>query len=398
MSLLFSGLIIFAPLYVWRFQLVGLPTNFLMLYAGLVLLIGIIDILWRGKLGEYISVMKTLPKTVAWFMGLFFIASVISLFVNGVDVAKIGQWIVLYVLPIGLAKLLYYYIKTEVVSRQALVRSLYIFLFAAGLIAIAQYFFLWGLPQDFWGNSAEPKRAIGFFAHPNGFSLFITPLLAYLLPNVKMRVENFSRSIFTASNFWILAWGLGASGLLLSLSRGGWLGLVLAAAVFVLWSSSKKMLLVYGAAAIVAVAVLLSIPNFRYRILLPFHGEKSTVARFSLWETGSKMIKDSPILGQGINGFNYNWDRYNTDPNLQHYNFPHNFILNTWIDTGLLGLLSWLGIVGWGLWFGLKNKSKPYAFGLALCMIAILAHGLIDIPYFKNDLALLFWLLFALSV
>jgi hypothetical protein len=30
-------------------------------------------------------------------------------------------------------------------------------------------------------------------------------------------------------------------------------------------------------------------------------------------------------------------------------------------------------------------------------IIAILVHGLVDVPYFKNDLAVLFWMLIALT-
>jgi O-antigen ligase len=398
MSFLYGLLILLAPLYVWRFELVGLPTNFLMVYAAFVLVIGIIHIIWNKKLKDFYHTMKSLPKLIIVLVSLFFLASLISLFVNGIDLAKFGQWLVLYVLPIGLAKQLYYFIKTEVINKQTILNYIYVFLFAVGVLAILQYFFLIGLPQDFWGNANEPKRAIGFFIHPNGFSLFITPLLAYLLPSVKTRLENLKRQVWSWNTAAILAWIFGAIGLFLSLSRGGWLGLLVAGVIFVLFTSSKKMILGYVLAGLVVLGIIFAVPNFRYRVMLPFMGEKSTVARFSLWETGGKMIKDSPVLGQGIHGFNYNWDKFNTDAGLEHYNFPHNFVLNAWVDLGLLGILSWLGIVALGIFYGVENRAKPYAFGLALFLIAILVHGLIDIPYFKNDLALIFWMILALSL
>lgn len=31
-------------------------------------------------------------------------------------------------------------------------------------------------------------------------------------------------------------------------------------------------------------------------------------------------------------------------------------------------------------------------------MAALLVHGLVDVPYFKNDLAVLFWILISLSI
>jgi hypothetical protein len=221
MNLLFGLLILVAPLYVWRFELAGLPTNFLMVYAAFVLVVGIAYIFWQKKFGDYVDTVKKLPKAVLVIVSLFFVASLISLFVNGIDFPKIAQWLVLFVLPIGLAKLLYYFVKSGVVSREYILRYVYIFLFAVGLYAILQYFFLIGLPADYLGNSSEPKRAIGFFVHPNGFALFITPLLAYLLPHIKVRLENFKNEIWAWNSLAVIAWGVGVVGLLLSLSRGG---------------------------------------------------------------------------------------------------------------------------------------------------------------------------------
>ena len=79
---------------------------------------------------------------------------------------------------------------------------------------------------------------------------------------------------------------------------------------------------------IVIVIVIVSIPNLRWRFLLPFYGEKSAVSRLSLWDTGTKAIKESPVTGLGLTGFSKNWERLNTDPNLDTHNFPHNIFLN----------------------------------------------------------------------
>ena len=36
--------------------------------------------------------------------------------------------------------------------------------------------------------------------------------------------------------------------------------------------------------------------------------------------------------------------------------------------------------------------------GVLLALVAVVVHGLVDVPYFKNDLCLLFWTLVALTV
>ncbi|HMR55225.1 MAG TPA: O-antigen ligase family protein [Candidatus Doudnabacteria bacterium] len=356
----------------------------------------------RGELVEVWKSLFEIPRFLLWSIGLFLVASIISLFVGGFDMAKLAQWLVLYALPIKLGSQLYYLLKKEPNRKQVVINFVYLFLLGTGIVVIAQYFWLVGLPMDFWGNTQEPKRAIGFFTHPNGLALFITPLLAFLLPDLKQRIELLIAEIKEQNIGWsffgVFSWAFGSVALLLSLSRGGWLGLILAAGIFVLFAGGKKLRFVALVAALILSMTVAAVPNLRYRVILPFMGEKSSVARLSLWETGTKMIKDSPVLGKGIHGFNYNWEEFNSDPNLEHYNFPHNFVLNIWIDLGLVGLLSWLAIVGWGIWYGFKNRFKPYAFALMLFLLAILAHGLIDIPYLKNDLAMVFWLIFALSL
>ncbi len=398
---LYASLIAVAPLYIWRFELVGMPTNFFMVYAFAVAVVGGFTILFKGQLKHAWQLLKEIPALLKWSLLAFYLASVISLFVNGFDLPKLAQWLVLYALPIKLAGQLYFFVKQQPEKKKIVLWFIYAFLFGSGIAALLQYFWLISLPPDWWGNTAEPKRALGFFIHPNNLALFITPLLAYSLPHIKNSLESWWGSLpkFLNKNFWpLLAWALGAIALLLSLSRGGWLGFAFSSAVFVFIAGNKRLRTIALATAVVGLLIIVAVPNLRYRVILPFYGEKSSVARLSLWETGTKMIKDSPILGQGVNGFNYNWDKFNTDPNLDHYNFPHNFILNTWIDLGLLGLISWLLIVGFGLWYGFKNRAKPYAFALALFLLAVLTHGLIDIPYFKNDLAMVFWLIFALGL
>ena len=85
---------------------------------------------------------------------------------------------------------------------------------------------------------------------------------------------------------------------------------------------------------------------------------------------------------------------------LEIYLYPHNIFLNFWSELGLIGLLVFI----W-LWFkaGLINLINYWRFktktslawlswGLAGAWLASFVHGLVDVPYFKNDLALMFWL------
>jgi len=92
---------------------------------------------------------------------------------------------------------------------------------------------------------------------------------------------------------------------------------------------------------------------------------------------------------------------------LEIYLYPHNIVLNFWSELGLAGLLLFIWIIGkffvigiwdlfghWPLGFGNleTRKNKYIAIGLIGAVVAIVIHGAVDVPYFKNDLAVIFWL------
>ena len=82
------------------------------------------------------------------------------------------------------------------------------------------------------------------------------------------------------------------------------------------------------------------------------------------------------------------------------YMYPHNIFLNFWTELGLAGMVLFIWIIGKAMHLSLKiyeQKSvyKGIALGLIGAMVAIFVHGLVDVPYFKNDLAVVFWVLLA---
>ena len=84
------------------------------------------------------------------------------------------------------------------------------------------------------------------------------------------------------------------------------------------------------------------------------------------------------------------------------FQYPHTIVLNFWSELGLAGLALFIVIV-WQFFRTLRkacyDDPSRHAFTVALsaAMIVMLVHGLVDVPYFKNDLAMLFWLLVALA-
>ncbi|MHB8871078.1 MAG: O-antigen ligase family protein, partial [Candidatus Doudnabacteria bacterium] len=316
----------------------------------------------------------------------FFVAGLISTFVSPDLHRAAGQFLVLFLMPL----LIYFpsaFILANPINKIRFVKILFITTGLISAFGIIQYFTLIGLPTEWWGNTNEPKRILSVFEYPNAFALYLAPLLTFLLPFVKQgALKNLVYKI---------SFALGIIALLLTLSRGGWIGFVAAAGVYIMFFATKKERIAAFTGFFIAALIVLATPNLRYRVILPFMGEKSTVSRFSLWNTANKMIKDSPILGKGLYGFKTNYDKFNSDPNLPSINYPHNIFLNFWVETGLLGLISFLGLTIYFITRAIKQKGL-LAISTILFLTAIYFHGFADAPYFKNDLALIFWIILSL--
>jgi len=422
---------VLAPTYVIRFSFLHLPTNLLMVWVFLFWIIFGVWLIVNKKVEDFIRFKLSTDRKIIIPLTLFFLAGLISLFVGGVDRAKLGQFIVLLLQPISLFFIAGYIFsagggsasggKEFPKSKSYLLSTIYYLLAAAGLYAIIQYFTLHGLPPAWWGNSQEPKRALSFFAHPNFYALWCAPLLALLIPSVFSPLPLGEGRVRV---WWIkiAAWLIGALGLLLSLSRSGWLGLAVAIGVYLIVAADKKTKKIIFAGAIIAAAIVVYYPNLRYRILLPFYGEKSASSRIELWGDGLKAVKKSPILGLGLTGFAAQYGALNTDQSLDTHNFPHNIFLNFYVETGLLGLISFIWLISIYIYRGLRSAvllpwrgemsrvqpsdrevvpldyNQIVKLSISLFLIALLFQGLVDNPYFKNDLALVFWIILALNL
>ena len=73
---------------------------------------------------------------------------------------------------------------------------------------------------------------------------------------------------------------------------------------------------------------------------------------------------------------------------------PQNLYLSFWLYGGMIGFLAFGAMLVF--WFReALSKSDGKAIIMALgIMIYIVIHGLFDATYFKNDLAVIFWLVY----
>ena len=143
-------------------------------------------------------------------------------------------------------------------------------------------------------NADLPSRIFSAYENPNAFA----EVLVFLIP-VAVGLLLGARSLW-----WKLVGlgtaGLGGLALIMTYSRGSWVGLAVAGVVFVfLWN--RKLLPMFIALALLCVPFLPD--HVLNRLLTIFNsGDTSTSSRVPLWEAAIGVLQRSPVTGAGLGG------------------------------------------------------------------------------------------------
>jgi O-antigen ligase len=127
--------------------------------------------------------------------------------------------------------------------------------------------------------------------------------------------------------------------------------------------------------------------------------------RRSLWQSTIDMLEHHPVFGGGLAGFQKSLKPYEVQGYGEQLIYPHNVFLNFWTETGLLGVAAivWLSvqIVRVAI-LGLRAADTAWARAIAIgalgMVLAFFVHGMTDVPYFKNDQAVVFWALIGIQL
>lgn len=243
------------------------------------------------------------------------------------------------------------------------------------------------------------RRFEGIFNSPNALALFLEPaaiLSWYFLRTHKTLLWPLSAFIF----FFLL---------FLTHSYSAWLALGMAI-LFFEGARCRITPKTIGMALSIALAsiALFSVAHKnspRFEHFFSPDSRSSFASRVMIWKSAEKMIADSPIFGIGPGNFQSCYLAYQPffPPYLEwSVPEPHNIFLAFWLESGVLGLISFCFLIVF--WFRnishVATKKEPSSALLALSaiMIALLVHGLFDTPYWRMGLAPLFWIIFFLGI
>jgi O-antigen ligase len=365
------------PLYIVRFPIWGIPTN---LFEVLVIVLALV--VGAKQISKSSPNQLTRPRELSVGILLLVVGLIIGVAVAPNQLAALGIVKGWFVIPAILGLLAWRLIDTKqpnLIAPALLLSTLPISLLAVWQSASGQFITIDG-------------RASAWFISPNYLSLYLAPILLFSLGWL-------SSQIGLKQIIGWLVWLLASAALYLSFSFGGWIAV--GAGLIIFWALSKphRRWLGYGIIGIVAAAVILYFTNSRFAELLDFSQRSSSSVRLQVWSASLLMIKENWLTGLGLGSFEANYLQYvlrlfnpPLETGMLH---PHNLFLQLAISTGLAGLIGFFAIV---IQWWRKLFSSPWNVhqaSLAAAMAAVLIHGLVDTTVFKNDLAVIFWLIIA---
>jgi putative inorganic carbon (hco3(-)) transporter len=365
----------------FRYHLGPLPTNLLEVLLLTALAFGLIllrtELPWRN------------PYTAAAL--LLLLAATISVAVAPDRRAAAGLWKAYFVEPI-----LAFVVIAALARRREHARWLLGGLGVAGLIVAAANLGR-ALPAlaDGTFNTVTPPVAI--YNTANAVPLYLVPLdamAAALLLYSERAWERLAAAAFLAVTSTAVA---------LSFSRAGWITLAVVL-VFVAFFHRRRGWALVGV-AVVALASM-AVPRVRSRVLVEFDlssPDNSVTKRFALWRSTLNLLRHEPVFGSGLSGFKSALEPYRDPAYGESLIYPHNIVLNFWVETGLLGLAAFAWLLGIAVVqarraLALGPWQRALGVGLLGVVVAFVVHGLADVPYFKNDQALAFWALLGIQL
>lgn len=197
---------------------------------------------------------------------------------------------------------------------------------------------------------------------------------------------------------------------LLTWSLGGWLALWLAALALVAAAGQRRVVATWLVLSLSLGVVVASVVAFGgelvpERLRARFDPQTGTaLVRLGVWEAGLRMALAHPLTGVGPDNFRLLYAEYGEEvwrePDLSH---PHNLVLDAWLRAGLAGLAGYLLLLGlllrasWRRTRSATGWDRALGAGVFGALVAAITHGLVDREYFAVDLAIVFWLLWALG-
>lgn len=378
-------IILSLPAYLIKFSIFGLKTN--LLDTFLILFFGgwfLIKILKREKLKEsLLKIRDFLLPMILLLSGVFIAALKSSDILSSFGILK--SW---FILPI-----LFFIAASDIIKTEKQKISILRIWFLSGVLVA-----LIGFVYYFLGKITYDERLKAFFLSPNHLAMFLAgPFLAGLW--FLLKEKDFLKIIYNCLGIFFIGLAL-----FFTKSLGGFSAILISATLLVLvtfragLSHNLRNTRIYLA---VFLLIFLLAGSFFLFYKHNFSETSSLASRFIIWRSSLKILEDNIIFGIGPGTFQDKYLEYQKyfEPYLEKdIPQPHNIFLAFWLQSGVIGVAGFLLLIFMFFKNAWKYKENEIIIFCAALMIYNLMHGLIDTLYWKNDLAMMFWLVVLLSL
>ncbi len=384
------------PLYLVKFKMAGIPFTALEVFCYILfgffllsLVFGGAKLAWQKPLRYYwlAGFLLLLGATIGVLIAPHFIHLPSGELMDAQKVA-LGVWKGWVVAP-----LLYFAAVTQVIRSEKETNLLVrLFVYSGALVALAAYGFA------LFGNGITyDLRLSGFFESANYLSLYLVPPLLFSAMLILRRPEKLRwPDYFNLSSLVIIAHAL-----FFTKSYAAIIAVFGALFLGFLWLMGRKRLASRnGIIALAAIALMFivvvatQIHTAKFRQFLDFKNRSSSTVRLEIYEVATSLIRENWLAGISPGLFQANYQTKGPEilgqpPMEWNIPHPHNIFFAFWLNSGLLGLVAFLALII------LAHRRFTYAL---VAFWGIIIHGLFDTPFWKNDLAMIFWLTLATIV
>ncbi|MCC6706879.1 MAG: O-antigen ligase family protein [Gammaproteobacteria bacterium] len=253
-------------------------------------------------------------------------------------------------------------------------------------------------------GDAQIRRPGGLMGHPNQFAGYLALVMPIGIALMFSPISTVTKALF------IVALGLGQIGLLLTLSRSGWIcfavALMFTLGLSFLHRSSRRRYFIarMSIIALVGMVGLAASPRILERI--QYSDPESWRSRMEMIDIAWKIVRDKPLFGLGLNSYVFAqppYTRFRTYAGMEEFygeNVPvvHSTWMLTWAEQGTLGMALFVFIHLVVLYVGFNNLKLKDGFlhatnvGALSGFIALMLDGLVSFFLRMDAGGRMFWL------
>ncbi|MEA4972561.1 MAG: O-antigen ligase family protein [Candidatus Metalachnospira sp.] len=310
----------------------------------------------------------------------------------------------LYGSILSIAFMLFYFVVINAVQTKKQLYLLTFFFVCFGVLISLYGFYQYLNPSKFSGSwiDTEMFSDIGFRV----YSTLGNPnvLGEYLLLTIPLAVSFFfSVKGVLKKSFFVIVGGIQMLCLILTYSRGCWLGILFAAMVFLVLLDRRFILIIIVGLMLMPFVLPETIIN-RF-MSIGNMSDSSTSYRFFIYMGTLSMLKDYWLcgVGPGTAAFNLVYPSYAYDSIIAPHS--HNLYLQTMCDAGICGIAMLLAIiyrVFKSCAIGLKNsvdkKDKIFIIGVVASLSGFFVQSMFDYTFYNYRVMFLFWAVVGLAM